>query len=45
VRYRFFDGLEMLDTGSGPGQISDAGGGQPSYYAIGRKPYGPQCGA
>ena len=35
---RFFDRLEMLDAGSGPGQISAAGDGQPSYYAIGRKP-------
>jgi S-adenosyl methyltransferase len=35
---RFFDGLELLDTGRGPGRVSDAGEGQPSYYAIGRKP-------
>jgi S-adenosyl methyltransferase len=35
---RFFDGLEILDVGRGSGQISEAGDGQPSYYAIGRKP-------
>jgi SAM-dependent methyltransferase len=35
---RFFDGLDILDTGSGPGQVSEPGGGQPSYYGIGRKP-------
>ena len=35
---RFFDGLELLDTGAGPGRVSPAGQGQPSYYGIGRKP-------
>ncbi len=35
---RFFDGLDILDTGRGPGQVSDAGSGQPSYYGIGTKP-------
>jgi len=35
---RFFDGLEILDTGEGPGLVSQAGHGQPSYYGIGRKP-------
>jgi hypothetical protein len=34
---RFFDGLELLDTGAGPGRVSDAGEGQPSYYGIARK--------
>jgi hypothetical protein len=35
---KFFDGLEILDTGSGHGQVSGAGGGQLSYFGIGRKP-------
>ena len=35
---RFFDGLDILDTGEGPGRICAAGRGQPSYYGIGRKP-------
>ena len=35
---RFFDGLEILDTGRGPGQVSESGGGQLSYFGLGRKP-------
>jgi hypothetical protein len=35
---RFFDGLELLDAGAGPGRVSAAGEGQPSYYGIARKP-------
>ncbi|GAA1018858.1 hypothetical protein Aple_025700 [Acrocarpospora pleiomorpha] len=35
---KFFDGLQILDTGRGPGQLGDAGSGQPSYYGIGKKP-------
>jgi hypothetical protein len=35
---RFFDGLEMLDAGGGPGQLGESGGAQLSYFGIGRKP-------
>jgi len=35
---RFFDGLEMLDAGSGPGRLGESGGAQLSYFGIGRKP-------
>lgn len=35
---RFFDGLEMLDTGGGPGRLGESGGGQLSYFGIGEKP-------
>jgi hypothetical protein len=35
---RFFDGLDILDTGSGPGRLSEVGDGQPTYCGIGRKP-------
>ena len=35
---RFFDGLELLDAGGGPGQLGESGGAQLSYFGIGRKP-------
>lgn len=35
---RFFDGLEMLDAGGGPGRLGESGGAQLSYFGIGRKP-------
>jgi hypothetical protein len=35
---RFFDGLDILDTGSGPGRLGEIGHGQPAYCGIGRKP-------
>jgi SAM-dependent methyltransferase len=35
---RFFDGLELLDTGGGPGRLGESGGAQLSYFGIGRKP-------
>lgn len=35
---RFFDGLDILDTGSGPGRLSEIGHDQPAYCGIGRKP-------
>jgi hypothetical protein len=35
---RFFDGLEILDSGEGDGRVTEAGHGQPSYYGVGRKP-------
>jgi hypothetical protein len=35
---RFFDGLEMLDAGRGPGRLGESGGAQLSYFGLGRKP-------
>jgi hypothetical protein len=35
---RFFDGLELLDAGGGPGRLGESGGAQLSYFGIGRKP-------
>jgi S-adenosyl methyltransferase len=35
---RFFDGLELLDAGRGPGQLGESGGAHLSYFGIGRKP-------
>jgi len=34
---RFFDGLEILDTGRGDGQVGESAA-QLSYFGIGRKP-------
>lgn len=35
---RFFDGLEMIDAGSGPGRLGESGGAQLTYFGVGRKP-------
>jgi hypothetical protein len=35
---RFFDGVDILDTGEGRGRVCAAGHGQPSYCGIGMKP-------
>ena len=35
---RFFDGLELLNAGGGPGRLGESGGAQLSYFGIGRRP-------